>query len=162
TAERATLIGFGDIGPDEKLTYRVPLPPGLNGVRGSRALTVTLAWLTPIQPGTARYRAVALSCNPGGDEAYSLAVKRVQEQPDHHAIERGTVFHERCDGDAAAPFVDGGDLVLDVVCRPLAGGRHEPIPFGLAVSLEVGQEVGIDVYAQVRQQLAVRIPIAAP
>jgi hypothetical protein len=52
TAERATLVGFDDVTPGEASLYRVPLPQGLDGVREYGAITVTLAWFSPINPIT--------------------------------------------------------------------------------------------------------------
>ena len=46
--ERATLIAVGDIAAEEGWQYRVPLPPALAGKKEWRRVTITLAWLSPI------------------------------------------------------------------------------------------------------------------
>src|SRR5215468_10421175 len=48
TESRATLIGWDSIHAQEADIYRVPLPAGLQGTMGFRAVSVTLAWLTPV------------------------------------------------------------------------------------------------------------------
>ena len=47
TAERATLLGVGELGADEAFVFSAPLPPSLAGKKAWRRLTVTLAWLSP-------------------------------------------------------------------------------------------------------------------
>ena len=48
TARRVTALGGGTLGQDESHVHRFPLPPSLSGRRGHRRLTVTLAWLSPV------------------------------------------------------------------------------------------------------------------
>ena len=60
TENRATLVGYGTIAPDSALLYRVPLPAALNGIRALRALTLTLAWLSPVNSRHQGYRMAAL------------------------------------------------------------------------------------------------------
>src|SRR4029077_18190395 len=56
TDERATLIAVGEIASEQGLLYRIPLPPSLAGKREWRRLTITLAWLSPINPEHHDYR----------------------------------------------------------------------------------------------------------
>ena len=67
TPQRATLIGYGEIGPGSANLYRVPLPQSLESVAEPRSVTVTLAWFSPINPRHQGYRMVALEAKPGGD-----------------------------------------------------------------------------------------------
>ena len=113
-------------------------------------LTMTLAWLTPINPRHQQYRAATLEVLPNGDEEFSLAVGRVSEQPPHFAANRGTVSHCVFQGDSAVAFLDGGLLRLRVVCRAQAGALDEQVPFALAVSLETAIGSEIAVYDEVR------------
>jgi hypothetical protein len=48
TAQRATLVGWGTIRAKEIDQYSVPIPAGIEGIVGFRAVTVTIAWLTPV------------------------------------------------------------------------------------------------------------------
>jgi hypothetical protein len=94
-------------------------------------------------------------------EKYWITPKRYAAQPTDKAVGRGTVFHERRIGKSAAVFVDDGYLALRVSCRAAAGELVEAVPFGLAVSFEVGVEANIDVYEQVRARLPIRADVTA-
>ena len=48
TARRVTALGGGTLGQDESHVHSFPLPPSLSGRRGHRRLTITLAWLSPV------------------------------------------------------------------------------------------------------------------
>jgi hypothetical protein len=157
TAERATLIGFGEVTPGAAILHRVPLPPGLDGVREYRAVTTTLSWFSPINPRHQGYRMAALEAGAGGDSEYSLGVQRAKAQPHDKAIKRGTVFHDRREGERAAAFVNGGDLLLRVSARATAGEYDQPVPYALAISIEVGVGSTIQVYDEVRAIVEARV-----
>jgi hypothetical protein len=154
---RATMLGFGTIAPNNALLYRIPLPADLNGIRAFRALTMTLAWFSPINPRHQGYRMAALDVSAASDEKYWLVSNRDACQPTDKATARGTVFHERRHGEAAAVFVDDGDLLLRVSCRATAGNLTESVPYAMAVSFEVGVESDIQVYEQIRTRLAAQV-----
>ena len=150
---RATMLGYGTIAPDSALLYRIPLPPGLEGIRALRALTVTLAWFSPINSRHQGYRMAALDVSSPAEEGYWIASERAC-QPTDKATMRGTVFHERRLGESATVFLDDGHLLLRVSCRSAAGELAENIPYALAVSFEVGVEANIQVYEEIRTRLA--------
>lgn len=154
---RATLLGVGSIKPESSLLYHVPLPDGLDGVRAIRAITITLAWFSPVNPRHQGYRMAALDISSGSDQKYWIAPQR-SLQPTDKATARGTVFHERRTGEGASVFVDDGHLLLRLTCRAAAGNLADSIPYALAISMEVGADVGIPVYEQVRVRLAQRVP----
>jgi hypothetical protein len=154
---RATLLGFGDIAAGSALLYRIPLPPGLDGIRALRAFTVTLAWFSPTNPRHQGYRAAALDVSAASEDKYWIVADRHAHQPTDKAIVRGTVFHERRGGEAAAVFVDDGHLLLRVSCRASAGTLSEQVPFAMAVSFEVAIEAGIQVYEEIRARLDVPV-----
>ena len=161
TEQRATLIGWGTIGEGDADQYRVPLPREMENLAGFRAVSITVAWLTPMNLGHRMYRMAKLSAAPGEDKSFSVAVKAASAQPSHHAVDRGTVFHKVWQGDDAAPFVDNGDLVFNVDCKATAGALDTTIPYGVAVTFEVGQDVAIPVYERVRERLRTAIRIQA-
>jgi hypothetical protein len=154
---RATLVGTGTIAPDTALLYRIPLPDDLDGIRAFRALTVTLAWFSPVNPRHQGYRMASLDVSSGSEDKYWITADRAPCQPTDKAIVRGTVFHERRAGEAATVFVDDGYVLLRVSCRATAGNLTEEIPYALAVSFEVGVSAGIAVYDQVRTRLATQV-----
>jgi hypothetical protein len=157
TENRATLLGIGTIATDSALLYRIPIPSGLDGQRAFRALTVTLAWFTPINARHQGYRKASLDVSPGSEEKYWLVDERDSGQPTDKTIVRGSVFHERRTGEKAAVFVDNGDLLLRVSCRATAGELAEEIPYALAISFEVGIEAGIPVYDEIRSRIAPQV-----
>jgi hypothetical protein len=156
---RATMLGYGAIAPDSALLYRIPLPLGLDGIRAFRALTITLAWFSPINSRHQGYRMAALDVSSPVEEGYWIASER-SCQPTDKATMRGTVFHERRSGESATVFLDDGHLLLRVSCRATAGELAENIPYALAVSFEVGVEANIQVYDQVRARLAIPVQAA--
>jgi len=153
-ANRATMIGYGEIPAGEQAAlYRVPLPPSLERVREPRALTVSLAWFSPVNIRHQAYRQAKLEVAPGSPED-RFGVKRVAEQPSDKAVPRGSLFHVRYAGDRAVAFVDGNTLALRVFCREQGGALDQSIRYGLAITVEAGEAV--QVYEEVRQGLGIR------
>ena len=153
TENRATLIGWNTIYARQTDRFRIPLPPELEGVVGFRALSVTIAWLTPVTYQHRMYRLVKFKAGPGGDKGYSIGVNNSMGQPSHNALGKGTIYHHRWEGVDAADFVDGGELVLDVTCSPTTGKLDGVVPYAVAVSLEVGADIAVPVYQRVRERL---------
>jgi len=156
TSNRATLLGYGEVEPDNAKLHRFPLPASLEGKLEFRAVTVTVAWFSPVNPRHQGYRVTALEAGPGGEAGYSLALERVNAQPNYHAVKRGSVFHERREGERAAAFVDDGDLLLRISCRATAGTYDQAVPYAVAISVEVGVESAIQAYEEVRDAILVR------
>jgi hypothetical protein len=162
-AERATLFSYGDIQQDTQDEFDIPLPPSMEGSTELRRLTMTLAWLTPVNARHQQYRSATLELLPAGDKAFSLAVERLSGQPTHFAVNRGTLSHAIFEGESAAAFLDGGMLKLRVACRAQAGALDDPVPFAVAISIETGVGSGIAIYEEVRAavQPAVRATAGA-
>lgn len=153
-ANRATMIGYGEIPAGEQAAlYRIPLPPSLERVREPRALTVTLAWFSPVNIRHQAYRRAKLEVAPDSPDV-RFGVARVAGQPSDKAVPRGSLFHVRYAGERAVAFVDGNTLVLRVFCREQGGALDQSIRYGLAVSIEAGEAVRV--YEEVRQGLGIR------
>ena len=150
---RATLIGWNTIGSKETDRFAVPLPAELQGTAGFRALSATIAWLTPITPSHRMYRLAKFKASPGGDKKFSIGAGNAKQQPSHNALGKGTVYHQRWEGEDATQFVDNGNLLLDVTCRPAAGELDDKIGYAVVATLEVGQTVAVPVYERVRERL---------
>lgn len=151
---RAILVGHGALGADKAHKYFIPAPEDLGGVRGWRAITVTVAWFTPINPRNQVYRMAKLEVklpNCLGASGDHLA------QVDPHSRGKGTVFHTRIEGDAITAIPPGQSFPFDIECFPQAGPLDELIPYAVAVSVEVGADLGIDVYSRIAQRLQVQI-----
>lgn len=149
---RAVLVGASSIGMGERRTFSYPLPPSLSATTLWRRLTITLAWISPVNTRSQKYRMARLQLVPPTTQ---LGLERV-EAP-HYAVSRGTVHHEILDGDAAVAFRAGDDLEINVDCRVDAGRLEQPVRFGLVASLEIGEGVLIDLHDEVQQQLRVQV-----
>ena len=154
TEQRATLLGTGELRDGEALEFRVPLPPSLNARLVKRRLTITLAWMSPVNPRHAKYRAARLWVKPPDTD---FSVSRMN--CDWQRVQRGTVQHEVLEGESAIPFVDGADLVFKVNCAEDGGRLQAPVPFALCVTLEVGEGVELPIYQEVQERVSTRIGV---
>ena len=151
TAQRVTALSGGTLGQDKSHIHSFPLPPSLSGWRGHRRLTITLAWLSPVNQRHQAWRKADLWFDPPQDP---LRVKR--QQADWRAVQRGTLQHEILEGEKAGVFVDDTNLEIQVSCRAGAGTLEEEVPYALATTLEVAEELDVDIYDEVRVALQVR------
>lgn len=148
-SERATLLGVGELGADEAFVFSAPLPPTLAGKIAWRRLTVTLAWMTPINCAHQGYRRAKLWMTPPQDQ---LRIKRANSVHDKAAL-RGSVQHEILEGQDAVAFVDGNRFECKVNCAADAGDLPGKVRFAVCVSLEVAVDSGIPVYQEIRDRI---------
>lgn len=153
TDQRVTVLGVGKLVDGEGQEFLLPLPPSLSAITERRRLTVTLAWLTPVNCTRQNYRIAHLWFDPKNN----LSPDRLYA--DYRAVQRGTVQHEVLGGDQAVDFQDGDAIAIKVNCRADAGDIPEPIRYGLAVTLEVAEGVNIPIYQEVRDRLRIRVPV---
>lgn len=148
-AERATLLGVGELGADEAFVFSAPLPPALAGKRAWRRLTITLAWMTPINCAHQGYRRAKLWMTPPQGQ---LRIKRTNSVHERTAL-RGSVQHEILEGSDAVAFIDGDRFECKVNCAADAGELIGKVRFAVCVSLEVGVDSGIPVYQEIRDRI---------
>lgn len=153
TDQRVTVLGVGKLDDAEGQEFLLPLPPSLSAVTEKRRLTVTLAWLTPVNSTRQNYRIAHLWFSPKNN----LATDRICA--DYRAVQRGTVQHEVLESAEAVDFQDGDGITIKVNCRSDAGDIPEPIRYALAVTLEVAEGIDIPVYQEVRDRLRIRVQI---
>ena len=158
TPHRATLLGYGTISAKEAKVHRIPLPPSLERITEPRKVTVTVAWLSPVNPRHQAYRRAKLEVGAVTKLETAAGVERSSGQPPHTTVSRGTVFHDRYEGERAVSFVDDGHVLLRIFCREQAGALDQPIRYGVAVTIEAGE--GIAVYGEIRARLGV--PVTPP
>lgn len=154
TAQRATAIGYGEIKKDEKHDFRFPLPPSLSGLNEIRRLTITLAWFSPINVANRKYRKANLSIEPPKD---IIGVDRINA--DWQQVKNGTVQHEVLEGKKVVAYQDDEFLNISVICREDAGALDKEVLYGLAVTLETAEGVGIPIYEEIRERISVSVPI---
>ena len=145
TKVRALLIGAASIGKDKRQTFRFPLPQALSATTEWRRLTITLAWLSPVNTRSQKHRMARLAVDVPRSP---LAVEPTDA--DHNAILRGTVQHQVLEGAAAVAFVAGTALEISVDCRVDAGSLRAPVRYAIVASLEVKPSVQVDLHNQVR------------
>jgi hypothetical protein len=72
------------------------------------------------------------------------------------------VQHEIMEGNRAVAFVDGDNLEIQVNCRSDAGALEEAVPYALAATLEVAEDIGVDIYSEVAVRVhAARVRVAS-
>jgi hypothetical protein len=157
TAQRVTILGFGELEVDKIHLFRLPLPPSLSARPENRKLTITLGWFSPIASNTQRYRVGSLFFEAQND---LLGVKR--DDVDYYSVRRGTLQHEVFVGEKAIPFEDDSSLGIQVICKKDAADFKGVIPYALAVTLEVADEIGLPIYQEVRNRLITPIAVDQP
>lgn len=155
TEQRATVLGCDEIRENEVHEYEFPLPIGLSAQKLWRRLIITLAWFSPINPDHRNLREAKLELHPGGTNWQGVALKLDRMDSDHNQVLRGTIQHEVLEGSSTiAAYQDGEKLRLRVVCKKDATARlDEAIPYGLAVTLEIKEDVDIPIYQQIRDRI---------
>jgi hypothetical protein len=154
TDERVTALGWGRISKDQAHLYYLPLPPALAGSPVQRRLTATLAWLTPTNARHRSYRQAYLWCTLPEEK---LGVKRAEMDSD--TARRGTVEHRVLEGTSVLAVEEGDVLDVLVSCKEDASGLIHPIPYALAVTLEVAEPLGVSIFDQIRDRIRPRVGI---
>lgn len=161
TDQRATLLGCGELGNGQAHLYSIPLPPGLSSWGVRRCLTITLAWLAPINPYHQRYHQAGLWFEPPGTNNNTLRIQR--QDADWHAVQRGTVQHEVLEGVDVVTYADGGAIEIKINCRSFSR-KETPVavPYGMAVTLEVDEGIPIQIYDEIRTRIRPAVRVVAP
>jgi Subtilase family len=157
--ERATALGGGLLSNGQRAVHSFPIPECLHLHNAWRRLTATLAWFSPINAGDRRYRVARLQLEVPKDKQSPLLVKGGQAHAD--ATLRGTVQHlvlERRRGvlDVAAET----ELKVAVTCSEDASPITTPIPYALAISVEVAPGTSVQVYQGIAERLRVQPRVA--
>jgi len=160
TEQRATVMGCGEIKENQVHEYRFPLPLGLSGSQEWRRMVVTLAWFSPINSAHRNLREAKLKLQPAGSWS-ETELKLSRQEADHYQVLRGTVQHEILEGkNQIAVYQEDGHLLLHVTCKKDATEKlDEVIPYGLAVTLEVAEGVGIPIYQQIRAKIKPQVAV---
>jgi hypothetical protein len=125
-------------------------------------MTATLAWLTPVSFRHRGYRAAALDLELAGFDAGAAIGTEVEKaQPDENLVGRGTLVHRRWSGEDPAIFFADQGIRLDVSCASPTDALDVPVPYALAVTIEVGATSAIDVYTEIRDRIGLPIRLRA-
>ncbi len=154
TGQRVVLLGWDAIRDGEGHVYELPLPPSLSANRIQRRLTVSLGWLSPVNPRHKDYRKASLWAHVP-EEMIGVSKKEL----DFDSTKRGTLQHRVFEGEQAVVF--GDRLRITISCKEEAGDLPEAVPYALAVTLEVAESIGIDLYNEISLRVRPEVPIAA-
>jgi len=168
TSKRVTLIGCHTLTPDTAYIYDLPLSDKLSSTTKWRKITITLAWMTPINTSNQRYRTHKLWFDfPNNDLEKKFKAKRTHY--DNDTVRRGTVQHEIFFSDKAQPFSENSTLKIKVNCKIDAKYYNQisftemknrtPIRYALIVTLEIDPEIDLDIYEQVEAQIRQQVKI---
>ena len=154
TKNQITLIGYGNIKQDQAFVYSIPLPFDFHDKKYKRKLTVTLAYLSPINPSSIKYRdkQVWFTINKGQNIAGS------REEYDYNAVQRGTLQHEIFETDNSEVWNILDSLEIKVNCRNDASNNDNNllIPYALLATFEMAPEYNIDVYQSIVEKIHIR------
>lgn len=157
TDQRVTILGYGELKQESANQYTFPLPMELSQRAITKRLIITLAWISPLNFNTSKYRQASMYFD-------NLTFDR-QRRPDEAlhlsnigagvpSSRRGTVQHMVMEGSEMDSFIDGDNLVIKVNCREDAGGlKRTMVKYGLAVTLELREQTEVSIYEEVRQKL---------
>ena len=151
TKNRATAIGCGHIQKQQRHRFIFPLPIG-SSIQSYLRLTVTLAWLTPINPRHVSLRRAKLFFE---NNRLTSAKKYKRQESDWHQVRKGTVQHEIFE--LNKDDFQGDSLDIFVQCAAGAGTLDDEIPYGLAVTLEIAEQEALDLYQVVRENIRQKV-----
>jgi hypothetical protein len=154
---RITLLGDAKIRSRQMHEYILPIPPSLINNRELRSITITLSWTTPSNYRTADQRAVVLKlCDPQGRSSYWEGVgTNSKAQPPSARAARGTVIHVQHSGKSLQENANG-KISLCVQAQSKSGYDLEEVPYAIAITIEVGQNVQSELYNEVSQFVQLR------
>jgi Subtilase family len=153
--DRATFWVVGEVKEREVVRVSIPIPTAISGKARPHIFAATLAWFTPTHVGAKAYRAARLIL-VDDEKIESLGVSKISSQPNVLQGNKGTLISRRWEGSKAPNVARDTTITLRIQREPdLAGMRtDDPMPFGLAVTLEMSGVV--EIYEEVRQRLAVQ------
>lgn len=158
TDRRVTLIGFGELTKDNGAIFSFPLPNSIGQQNINKRLITTLAWMTPLNFNTKKYRQAHLYIDNLQRNDH-IAVNR-NNYYDYRIGQKGTLQHDILEGDKADTFIDNTDLNIKVNCREDASGLgNVPIKYALCVTLELNENVETEIYEEIKLRLKTRVQV---
>ncbi|MBN2637094.1 MAG: S8 family peptidase [Prolixibacteraceae bacterium] len=161
TEQQVTLIGYGELTKNQSQTFELPLPEEISAVAVSKELTITLAWFTPLNFTSNKYRKAALYIdNISGINSTEDEIDWERSMYDYNASKRGTLQHLKYQGDGADVYIEDSYLKIKVNCREEAFKLIEEIKYGLAVTFELRDNSTINIYNEIRERISSKIRIS--
>lgn len=152
TDERITLLDVGVVRKNQGIVYQFAPPQSLSPSTERRIITGTVAWFTPVQATRRLYRQAELFIDDLFDNGYALGVDPQSAQPMEALACRGTIWTQKFDGARAIAHGEDDLITLRVSCRetyPGALSSRMDIYYAVALTIEVGADVGLPIYDDV-------------
>lgn len=149
TMNRVTLIGVGELAPDEAHIYKLPLPFNFSAQKIKRKLTITLSYLTPTVPTKQKYRGTQIWFEV--DKTTELKMTRLNS--DWQAVRKGTLQHEIFSGENAVVWDEDNEIIIKVNCKDDAIKTKDKLPYAMFVTFEVAEGVNLDVYTKIANRI---------
>lgn len=157
---RITMLADDIIKSEQRHVYTIPIPHSMFRTKEVRKITITLAWTAPILTSMADYRGVALRIvdAEGKAEFWEGCIRKGDLQPNGYTSARGTVMHLQMTGNVAKKLKDDNQhLTICVQARALHESLSDhPVPYALAISVEVGQSIKTNIYNEIKG--SIRVP----
>lgn len=161
TAHRVTLIGVGELTWHEAESahlFKFPLPSSISSQVVQKKLVTTLAWFSPCNVWSNKYRIAHLYLSNFRNNEDLTFEEGVY---DFKKTSRGTLQHQIYEGNRADTFIEGGYLIVKVNCRKDASDSElkfwKRIKYGLAVTLEIPENVEVDIYEEIRAAIQTQV-----
>jgi hypothetical protein len=152
--KRVLMLGWDSLTCGQAHDYSVPLPPSLSGKKVKRRLTVTLAWISPLNPRHKDYRKALLWI---WSEKDKLVLDK--KDLDTESSRRGTVQHMIFEGDRVRAFSDVDKLIVKVSCAEEAGRLVESISYAIAVTLEIADPIDLKIFNEVKDRIRLKVGV---
>lgn len=158
---RITLLADDLIAHNNLHEYKLPIPRAMISNREIRRVVVTLAWSSPIDPVTRRYRGVLVEAVDGdGKRKFWDGVGGILG-PTVFSGRRGTLQHMVLEGKKLMHPGGASDIFLGVQARAdLKAFENVEVPYALAVTLELAQPLRQDLFADVEARVRKKVPVA--
>ncbi|WP_303871928.1 S8 family peptidase [Acetobacterium wieringae] len=152
---RVTLIGLGELSPDEAHVFRLPLPFNFSKSKISRKLTVTLSYLAPTNPSKQKYRSTQLWFEIEDLEKLKL----VRCNSDWQNVRKGTLQHEIFFGESAVVWDENNVLLIKINCKDDAEKLKEKVNYSLFVTFETAEALGLEVYEKIANKINTTVKV---
>lgn len=151
---RALLVGAGRLRNDQGHVYSLPIPDEIRGEQYKRRLVVTVGWLSPINVRHREYRRAGIYL-----DLPNVTLHGAARDADDKLSGRGTIQHRVFEEEVRRVFDEQAVQEIKVNCKEYAGGLESEVPYALAVTLEVADPLGINIYDPIRTRLRVKAAV---
>lgn len=154
-ANRVTLLAEDHIKSGHRHEYIVPVPASMLNNREVRTVTITLSWSCPMTNTSADRRAVVLQLTGSVNNTSSFwdgIGRSGHAQPNASTANRGTLIHMVLQGKKLMTD-ESGRLVIGVQATSKFGFEAHEVPYAVAITLELGQQIRSQLYTEVEQRV---------